>query len=304
MGTRGRRAAGIAANAAMLAEQEASGGLGDDTPLTHATLKQTIKDVMTDTMKDTMTDTMQPLLQSILQPMLNDILQHMLKGLEEKLTARVEDVTKEFRPAIESLQTAVAGQSERIEAVELAREEMEARMSELGKNYDTLLERQIRLEDHSRRNTIRVIGLPEGSEGSNPKKFIQSFLQGMFEGEFPSPPEIDRAHRTGPQPAVGGLPRPFLARIHFFGEKERVMELSKNAGQLMYRDKKIFIFPDLSSDTSRRRAAFTDVKKSLREKGLRYGTKHPAKLWVESEGRREIFDTPAEIKSRYKDIFK
>ena len=300
-----RKAAEREAIAAELAEREASSGLEtNDTPLTHATLNQAMKDIMKDTMKDTMMDTMQPLLKNILQPMLNDILQPMLKGLEEKLTAKVDDINKEFRPAIQSLQTTVAEQAERLDVVELANEELGAKVAELGKGYDALLERQIRLEDHSRRNSIRVIGLPEGIEGTNPKRFIQTFLQKMFEGEFATPPVIDRAHRTGPQPAEGSLPRPFLARIHFFEEKERVMQLSKDAGQLTYNGKKVFIFPDLSADTSRRRAAFADVKKILREKGVRYGTQHPAKLWIEIDGRREIFSSPAEVKSLCKEKFK
>lgn len=150
-----------------------------------------------------------------------------------------------------------------------------------------------------------MVGLPEGAEGSNPTKFIQSFLQKTFEQEFPSPPEIDRAHRTGPQPPAGGRPRPFLARIHFFQQKQRVMQLSREAGQLTFNGKNIFIYPDLSAETSRRRAAFGPVKEILRGKrDVRYGIRHPARLWIEVDGQRSTFDSPMDAKNFCKDKFK
>ena len=267
--------------------------MSSDAPLTHSMLSQAMK------------DTMQPLLKEILQPMLNDILQPMLQGLEGKVTAKIKDIGREFRPAIQTLQATATEHTAGISALETSKAALEARMTDVEKSNAELLEKLISFEDRSRRNNIRVVGLPEGVEGSDPTKFIQSFLQKTFEQEFQSPPEIDRAHRTGPQPPTGGRPRPFLARIHFFRQKERVLQLSREAGQLKFNGKNIFIFPDLSAETSRRRAAFGPVKEILRTKrGVRYGIRHPARLWIEVDGQHKIFDSPVDAKNFCRDKFK
>ena len=100
----------------------------------------------------------------------------------------------------------MTARAESISALKTSDTALEARVAIVEKSNAELLEKLISFEDRSHRNNIRVVGLPEGAEGSNPTKFIQSFLQKTFEQEFPSPPEIDRAHRTGPQPPAGGNP--------------------------------------------------------------------------------------------------
>lgn len=203
------------------------------------------------------------------------------------------------------MQLAITEHAAGISTLETSKVDLETRMSSVGKSNAELLEKLTSLEDRSRRNNIRVVGLPEGAEGSDLAKFIQSFLQKTFEQEFPSPPEIDRTHRTGPQPPISGRPRPLLARIHFFRQKERVLQLSKEAGQLKFNGKKIFIYPDFSAETSRRQAAFGPMKAILREKQrVRYGIQYPARLWIEVDGQRKIFDAPVDAKNFCKDKFK
>lgn len=54
------------------------------------------------------------------------------------------------------------------------------------------------LENGSRRCNLRIHNLPEGSDdGQDPTNFISKLLKDvMGEGTFPSPTELERAHRT------------------------------------------------------------------------------------------------------------
>ena len=60
-------------------------------------------------------------------------------------------------------------------------------------------------ENRSRRQNIRVFGLLEGEEGTNPTAFMGAFLKEiMGEKTFANTPVIDSAHRTSAaKPQIG-----------------------------------------------------------------------------------------------------
>lgn len=58
-----------------------------------------------------------------------------------------------------------------------------------------LLAKVVDLESRSRRNNIRIIGLPESIEGPRPSVFFSELLSEVFgNGVLESPPECDRGH--------------------------------------------------------------------------------------------------------------
>ncbi|KAI4790022.1 hypothetical protein KUCAC02_034878 [Chaenocephalus aceratus] len=53
------------------------------------------------------------------------------------------------------------------------------------------------LESRSRRNNIRIVGLPESIEGPPPSTFFPKLLMEVLgKGVLDSSPECDRAHRS------------------------------------------------------------------------------------------------------------
>lgn len=53
------------------------------------------------------------------------------------------------------------------------------------------------LEGHSRRNNIRIIGLPESIKGPRPKTFFSDLLVDLLGNQvLQSPPELDCTHRA------------------------------------------------------------------------------------------------------------
>lgn len=80
------------------------------------------------------------------------------------------------------------------------------------------------LEARLRRNNIRIIGIPEGKEGPQPREFISQLLSEML--SLSEPPLIDRAHRINrPKPKPEDPPRPFILRLHYFYVREEILHL-------------------------------------------------------------------------------
>lgn len=71
---------------------------------------------------------------------------------------------------------------------------LEATCATLTRENEALKLKTDDLENRSRRNNIRITGLPEKVEGSHPTAFMEVFLAETFGVEaFSSPPPVDRA---------------------------------------------------------------------------------------------------------------
>ena len=63
------------------------------------------------------------------------------------------------------------------------------------------------IENRLRRNNVRIVGLPEKTEGRDPTTFIESWLVEIFGKEAFSPFfTVERAHRTPGRPPQPGAP--------------------------------------------------------------------------------------------------
>ncbi|KAJ3595055.1 hypothetical protein NHX12_004360 [Muraenolepis orangiensis] len=81
-------------------------------------------------------------------------------------------------------------------------------------DYARLKAKNIDLEGRSRRNNLRIIGLPESIEGPRPTAFYSEVLVKLFGDQvLQTPPELDRAHRTlAAKPRQGDNPRPVIVK--------------------------------------------------------------------------------------------
>uniref|UniRef100_A0A672HZU7 L1 transposable element RRM domain-containing protein n=1 Tax=Salarias fasciatus TaxID=181472 RepID=A0A672HZU7_SALFA len=148
----------------------------------------------------------------------------------------------------------------------------------------------------SRRQNIRIVGVDEDSEKSNPTRFVVDLVMQILGREnFRSPLIIDRAHRTlGPKPGPGERPRALLVRLHYYTGKEKILQLSREKGQLLYNGSPVHIFPDTSPEVTRLRASFKHVKAKLRTSDVPYSLFYPAKLLITAKGSRYVFTDPQE----------
>lgn len=155
-----------------------------------------------------------------------------------------------------------------IQDIETSMNDMQSRLMELEntctslkKENEVLKLKTDDLENRSRRNNIRITNLPEKVEGSRPTFFLAECLEEVFGPDaFPTPLAVDRAHRINIRRRNQDAPRPFIARIHHYQNKELLLRLAREKGRLVYRGTEIHIFPDYSPEVSRKRAAFSEVK--------------------------------------------
>lgn len=102
---------------------------------------------------------------------------------------------------------------------------LRTRIDQLEKANAALASKAEDLENRSRRQNVRIVGIPEGLEGGSPAEFISKLLQRVIGNDiFPTPPEVDRVHRMlVPRPAVGQCPRAVIVKFHRYQDKERVL---------------------------------------------------------------------------------
>uniref|UniRef100_A0A8P4G1W7 L1 transposable element RRM domain-containing protein n=1 Tax=Dicentrarchus labrax TaxID=13489 RepID=A0A8P4G1W7_DICLA len=157
------------------------------------------------------------------------------------------------------------------------------------------------LENRSRRQNLRLVGITEGAEGGNMIKFLADFFPAVLGADnFSSLVVIDRAHRTlAPRLTSGERPRAILVRLHYYTDKQKILDLGKTKGRLTYKGDQVHIFPDMSPEVSRQRAAFNPVKRKLREANVTYSLFYPARLAINVDGIRHSFDSPKAAEDFY-----
>ncbi|XP_069776319.1 uncharacterized protein [Narcine bancroftii] len=79
------------------------------------------------------------------------------------------------------------------------------------------------LENQSRRNNIKIIGLPEGMEGPDPRKFFTEWIpQVLGQEHFPEGIILEHAHRALRRRPISG-PRPVLVRCLNYYNREIIL---------------------------------------------------------------------------------
>ena len=230
-----------------------------------------------------------------------------LADMEKLLTSMEDRIIAKLADQLAADRATIARHDQTIQHMERALNDMETRLATLELTCTALSNENAALklktddlENRSRRNNIRITGLPEKVEGSQPSAFTEIFLKETFGAEaFSSPLTIDRAHRvSNGRMKQDGPPRSLIARIHHYQTKERILKLAREAASLSFRGSEIHIYPDYSAEVSRRRSAYSAVKLQLRNAGFAYRMLFPAKLQVtDRDGQRHTFTSPREVSS-------
>ncbi|KAJ4918953.1 hypothetical protein JOQ06_024410 [Pogonophryne albipinna] len=219
-----------------------------------------------------------------------------LAELSSLLAEHRNAISADFKSSFEALTTTldglnstVAGHGERIGSLEDNSNEVDRRLQHLENACSTLQQDNVLLktkladlEGRSRRQNIRIIGLPESLEGPRPTAFFSQLLVDVFGKEvLSSPPELDRAHRSlAPKPAAGDKPRPVIVRLHRFQVKDLLIREARRRGELFYKEHKIRLYEDYSSDVLKERAEYKSSMAELYKRGYRPALLYTAKLRI------------------------
>ncbi|CAG6006997.1 unnamed protein product [Menidia menidia] len=171
----------------------------------------------------------------------------------------------------------------------------------LRKTVDSLTKTVAHLEDkcgdlefRSRRQNIRIIGVPEDDPLSASMAAVSRLLKEAF--GFAEEPLVDRAHRIPiPKPKAGERPRPIVAKLHYYTDCVKILSKARELQRIKMNGMTIFVFPDYAVRTARARAVFTDCRRRLRGiEGVRFGLLHPARLRITHGGTTRVFTSPEE----------
>ncbi|KAM4633846.1 regulator of G-protein signaling 22 [Polymixia lowei] len=153
------------------------------------------------------------------------------------------------------------------------------------------------MENRGRRNNLRFIGVPEGSEKNDTLTFMDKIIPEILNIDFPGGLEIERAHRIGavrrhtdsegPPPP----PRPIIARFLRFQDRVRIAEAARKMGRVTWKEHRIMVFADYSRLVTEKRVKFNECKKMLHEKRVKVSLDYPAVMTVRSaQGPRRFED--------------
>uniref|UniRef100_A0A3P9IAA9 L1 transposable element RRM domain-containing protein n=1 Tax=Oryzias latipes TaxID=8090 RepID=A0A3P9IAA9_ORYLA len=275
------------------AEERQSSMSGEDSPLSVRTLRSELQSY-----RESITNDIKTQIENMHENIRRDIssLREEAKAdnntlrneLSQKMTI-LHDTCAATAATQKEMERALSDASDKIIAVEKAHQTLQ-------KDYHRLHEKYLDLENRNRRQNLRVVGIKEETEGGNPSRFIAEFFSDVLgEENFESPVVIDRAHRTlAPKPRAGERPRTMIVRLHYFTDREKILQLSRNKGRLSYKGSPVHIFPDMSPEVSKLRASFNPVKVKLRNAGIPYSLFYPAKLLITVNNTKYSFTDPQE----------
>lgn len=217
------------------------------------------------------------------------------------IISAIESIRKEMNECTERMSQA----EQRISSAEDDVASVQSKVRALESKCKTLEDHVLDLEARSRRNNLRLVGLPEGVEGRDPCSFLENWIpQTLNNIELQSPAVLERAHRIGPLRNNIAPPRTLIMKFLNYKDKMAVISAARAKGVIKYQGQQVRFYPDLAAGIQQQRKQFDLVRKELRTLGIRHGIMHPARLVLTHEGRTHIFKTPQEAQDFIRDIQK
>lgn len=159
------------------------------------------------------------------------------------------------------------------------------------------------MENRSRRNKIRMVGLKENKEQAG--KMIQ-YVEGILSqglsltgSEF----ETERAHRSlAPMPNPNEPPRTVIICFLRSSARDKVLQVAKEKRGIEWEGGRLSFFEDLTRELAEKRKTFVPVKRRLYELNVRHRLVYPATLIFTWKGQKKTFRDSAEAEKFVKDI--
>lgn len=167
-------------------------------------------------------------------------------------------------------------------------------LTELITAHEKLNLKMTSLEAYSRRETLRLYGVPEGAEAGaqSMTHFVEKLLRENLNISPAMDLQIQRAHRAlASPPPDGSRPRSILVKFLCFTVKEEVLKLAWQKKGFMWNNNKITLDHDFPPEIMDMRREYTESRKILKERNLRFRTLYPARLKVFYEEGVKIYDT-------------
>ncbi len=177
---------------------------------------------------------------------------------------------KELRVELEELASAAKQTRDRVDSVQAATREDRRTVTDLRNQLERLTEKMTDIEDRSRRNNVRLVGLPEGAEGSDAAGFLRVNLSKLISSLKCRNIEIDRAHCVYDGRKNSNRPRTLIFRVLRWHDRSEILKGARQAYPVKFTQDnvKLLFFPDFSPATAARRKSFIPVLRTMTALGL------------------------------------
>lgn len=164
---------------------------------------------------------------------------------------------------------------------------LQTTMTDLKTEVMGLREKCEDMEGRMRRCNVRIIGVPE-TDGWSSTTSVSKLLKEAL--NMDREVLVDRSHRgLGPKRS-DGKPRVIVAKLHYYQDCVEVLSRARTRAPLRSNGGTIAIYPDYTTSVAKARAAFTGVRKMLRNRqDVRYGIMFPARLRITHNGVEKEF---------------
>lgn len=227
----------------------------------------------------------------------------------ERILEEIQDFRKDNNRQLDEIKTELNKTNQRISHAEDRIEETETRlqnveeiMQKIIKIQSQLENKQIDQEGRSRRDNIRIYNVPEDAEKNSMVDFVEQLLRDTL--DFPPDRElyVERAHRAlVPKPGTNAKPRSIIVKFLRYRTKEEVIRKAWAKKEILMGEQKIYFDHDYPPAVLQKRKDYSQVKKVLKEKKIRFQTPYPARLRVYYEEGVHTYHTAEEA---YTDMVK
>ncbi len=152
------------------------------------------------------------------------------------------------------------------------------------------------IEDRSRRNNVRLVGLPEGAEGPDAAGFLRANLSKWIPSLKDRDIEIDRAHRVYDGRKNSDRPRTLIFRVLRWHDRSEILKGAQQAYPMKCTQDNVTLlfFPDFSPATAARRKALFRFWTKMTVLGLQPFLTYPAVIKTTAQGWAEKFQLSSE----------
>ena len=205
-----------------------------------------------------------------------------LKMFKEEITSHMRSELSQFKEDMDQKLAIITKdsqeQNERMDAVLTRTEEVEAWSTGANEVLQELLHERNRMKDklddlesRSRRNNLRIYGIPEDTETTSVLSFVEEWLRTELSIERDL--QIQRAHRAlAKKPKAEEPPRSLVVNFLQYTEKELVLSKAWKKKNITLGDNRIYFDHDYSAGVLQKRKAYANVKKVLKNQGIRFQT--------------------------------